>query len=149
MWIDSDHDYLHTKKDPTQHQSEHIQLQQRILDLEKENETLRKRILSLDQVKDDDKEFQFWTNLPNIAVFDSLAKYLEDRCGGELRYWYGSTANQQGQHYSTIMKTKPGKARLLSFREEFFLTLVKLKTGKQHKDLKHFPLESVKVMFPD
>ena len=134
-WTTTDHDYLHTKMDPTQHQPEHIQLQQRILHLEEENKALKKRVLSLDQVKDNDKEFQFWTNLPNFAVFESLAKYLEERCGGELRYWYGLATNQQAQHYSSTMKRKPGKTRLTSFREEFFLTLVKLKTGKQHKDL--------------
>ena len=42
-----------------------------VSNLKDENEQLKSKFLRLDNIKDDDNKFQFWTNLPNYAVFSA------------------------------------------------------------------------------
>jgi len=47
--------------------------------LRNENDLLSSRILSISNVKLNDRLFQFYTNLPNLAVFDAIREYLQTR----------------------------------------------------------------------
>ncbi|XP_064646828.1 uncharacterized protein LOC135499803 [Lineus longissimus] len=134
VWNTTDHDYIHTRVDETVYPLDYIELQQNIIRLEEENAILKRRVLSLDNIRDKDEDFRFWTNMPNYAVFISLSDYLEKRSSGQLKYWNGSRTEQY-KHFSETKSSKPGKERKLSFKEEFFLVLVKLKTGKLNKDM--------------
>ena len=77
------------------------------------------------------KAFPVWTNLPNREVFDVLCQHLEKRAD-KLRYWRGSSTLKHEPHSSI---NKPGPDRLLTFAEELFLVLVKLKTGYSNEEL--------------
>ena len=81
-------------------------------------------------MKDDDGQFQFYTNFPNYHVFTALVEFLKTRCDGNLKYWRGGETNMTES--GTGAK---GLARKFTFEEELFLVLVKLKTGNFNEDL--------------
>lgn len=98
-------------------------------DLKRENEMVKSKQLRLINIKDNPEKFQFYTNLPNYEVFKALCNYLQKRIpGGNLKYW-------KGQSTSTSSSSKRGPERKLSFEEEIFIVLVKLKTGNFNEDL--------------
>lgn len=95
-----------------------------------ENEKIKGKQLRLENVKDNSEKFQFWTNLPNYEVFDAVCKYLQSRMGsGNLCYWKGQSTG------TGASASKRGPDRKLSFEEELFIVLVKLKTGNFNEDL--------------
>ena len=87
VWQTTDHDYIKTRQDKMEYSLDYVHLQSKIQKLEKENEKLRSKVLCLETVNGNDVDFQFWTNMPNYDVFNSLAEYLEERSGGKLKYW--------------------------------------------------------------
>jgi hypothetical protein len=134
VWETTDHDYLKTKtcKKST---PELISAMHELVSLRTENKLLHKQVLSIESIKEDDRTFQFYTNFPNYAVFSALVEYLSGRAKGNLTYWRGPNDTLKFQHFSESMSSRPGPQRKLSFDEEFFLVLVKLKTGLFNKDL--------------
>ncbi|KAM9307068.1 uncharacterized protein KZ484_000390 [Pholidichthys leucotaenia] len=99
-------------------------LYKRIEELEEENRQLKTKVFSLDILKENDEEFQQFTNFPNYGVFKALCQYLYEICNGDLNYWRGSSTDIGVKH----RLNKPGPGRRMTF-EEFFMVLVKLKTG--------------------
>ncbi|XP_078660785.1 uncharacterized protein LOC144905167 [Branchiostoma floridae x Branchiostoma belcheri] len=123
VWKDHGHDYVETSKEkPSIYDEELPRLYKKIQELEKENSQLKQRVFSLDTVKECDKDFQRYTNLPNFAVFSAVSDYLKKICKGHLKYW-------RGQETDCTPTKRSGRERSLSFEEEFFLVLVKLKSG--------------------
>lgn len=57
--------------------NELLELHCRLKGLEKENENLHSKCLLLEQVRLDDRIFQFWTCFPNYEAFKTLFNYLE------------------------------------------------------------------------
>ncbi|KAI8491327.1 hypothetical protein Bbelb_309600 [Branchiostoma belcheri] len=123
VWKEHGHDYVETSKEkPSIYDEELPRLYKKIQELEKENSQLKQRVFSLDTVKECDKDFQRYTNLPNFAVFSAVSDYLKKICKGHLKYW-------RGQETDCTPTKRSGRERSLSFEEEFFLVLVKLKSG--------------------
>ena len=104
---------------------------------EEEIEKLKRQSLSLKAVTSAGT-FRLWTNLPNREVFDSLVRYLNRNGGSELKYWKGSETISNTHFRDSGLLNKPGPERKLSFNEEIFLVLVKLKTGYSNLQLGHF-----------
>lgn len=88
----------------------------------------RSKTITIDTIKD----FSVWTNLPNRDVFNALVEYLKSRGGGDLKYW---RVQEHSSYRKAGMMKKPGPPRTLSFEEELFLVLVKLKTGLNNSEL--------------
>ena len=57
--------------------NELLELHCRLKGLEKENGNLHSKCLLLEQVRLDDRKFQFWTCFPNYEAFKALFNYLE------------------------------------------------------------------------
>jgi hypothetical protein len=69
VWITTDHDYvLNAKGIRNADELDHTNPMDKIQQLD-ENAALKLKLLRLENVKDDDAKFQFWTNLPNYSVF--------------------------------------------------------------------------------
>jgi hypothetical protein len=113
-------------------------LSRELQELKHEITTTNGRLLTLNAVKEKPDLFQFYTNLPNYDVFDALCDYLSTRynCeGSSLRRWKGSKEiGKRSAEGRGLMQQTSGN-RKLTFREEFFLVLVKLKTGRLNRDL--------------
>lgn len=94
----------------------------RIKELEEENENLRSKCLLLDQVRLDDRKFQFWTGFPNYEIFTALFNYLEGvGAMGRMRHWRGSemfSKDPYPKKAARIAKLKP--------EEELFMVLARL-----------------------
>lgn len=135
VWKTTDHDYVATRRDPDP-PTEIELLKNKMLELEDENRNLKMRALCLQSVKENDDMFQFYTNLPNYAVFQSVSDYLKERSGDGLKYWRGADTTKY-EHFNgkRMERSKPGPDRKLAFEEEFFMVLVRCKTGCSSKDL--------------
>jgi len=127
----SGHDYVLTALDtswaalPADVANELMSLEQ----IRCETEALRSQLLRLENVKSNDRLFQFYTNFPNFTVFDALREYLATRLGDgpqTIRRWRGSKFfhNKQSRTSSTSSGQAFGYSRTLSFEEELFLVLV-------------------------
>lgn len=55
------------------------------------------------QIMPNDRDFQFWTNLPNYAVFQAMQTYSYLRSSCVLKYWIGSKTSKASK------SSKPGK----------------------------------------
>ena len=66
--------------------------------------------------------------MPNRKVFDSVCTYLIERGANELNYWRAGQTTKHTYFKDKGFFNKPGIKRQLSV-EEFFLVLVRLKTG--------------------
>lgn len=128
--VPQDHDYVSTNSSPIDNCSQETKL----LDLEKENEILKSKQLRLENVKDNDDKFQFYTSLPNYAVFAALCNYLKLRIKPTgVSYWRGQATNSSTE--SPV--SSKGPDRKFTTEEEIFIVLMKLKTGNFNEDLAH------------
>ncbi|KAL4233736.1 hypothetical protein ACF0H5_008416 [Mactra antiquata] len=126
-WQSTDHDY---EKSRTVHTESSVQ-ENKIFELEKENEMLKSKQLRLENIKDNDEKFQFYTNLPNYGVFSSLCTYLKSRTKNSgINYWRGQSTSTSGE-----IDCNRGPDRKFTLEEEIFIVLVKLKTGNFNEDL--------------
>jgi len=109
--------------------------------LQRENVLLQSRLLTLANIKSNDRLFQFYTNLPNFAVFDAICEYLKSRLRDgsiTIRRWRGANVSCRQPPQTTEVHSSihvSGYSTRLSFEEELFLVLVKLKTGRMNQDL--------------
>jgi len=139
----SGHDYVRTALDiscsslPAEVTQELASLEQALHDTSAVR--VQAQVLTLENVKNNDRLFQFYTNLPNFSVFDALREYLQTRLGDgpqTIRRWRGSKYfHSQQSKTSGVFSREGGYSSTLSFEEEFFLVLVKLKTGRMNQDL--------------
>lgn len=139
------HDYVRTVMDPTPCTTETVSIMTELVGLRNEVQYLRSRILSVENVKFNTNLFKFYTNLPNYEVFSALCDYLNQRScmeGSCLRRWKGGkTSFLKHVPFTAKGIRKPGPDKKLSFENEFFLVLMKLKTGRHNEDLaNHFEI---------
>ncbi|PFX12728.1 hypothetical protein AWC38_SpisGene23269 [Stylophora pistillata] len=91
-----EHDYCKLRVDPESLKvdqlvvDEMVLLNRKIADLKKENNYLRSKCLILENIKLDDKRFQFWTGFPNYATFKALFDYLDCVALQKKKNWRGS-----------------------------------------------------------
>lgn len=102
---------------------------QRIKD---ELECMKSKCLSLQTIKE--SAFHIWTNFPNRRIFNAIAEYLKGTAGNKLKNWRGPSQTTKHKRFTG---NKPGPPRKLAFEEEFFLVVVKLKTGFHNIRLQH------------
>jgi len=102
--------------------------------LRQQRDNMEKCLLSIYSCKSDNNKFQFYTNLPNYEVFTALCKYLRGRA---LTYKYGFRKWKGIKHLEMrgSLSVSDASNRMLTFEEEFFIVLVKLKTGRMNQDL--------------
>ncbi|XP_078658190.1 uncharacterized protein LOC144903679 [Branchiostoma floridae x Branchiostoma belcheri] len=130
VWKEHGHDYPETcTAKPSVYDEELVALHKTVQQLQEENSQLKKKVFSLDTIKDSDKEFQVRTNLPNYGVFSSICEYLKTVSNGRLKYWRGQETDIDRE------RSRTGRERTLTFEEEFFLVLVKLKSGDFNQEI--------------
>ena len=71
VW-ETDHDYIHTKLCSTE-DDDVVLLHHRLQVLEAEKQQLQGQVLSLENLKSNDKKFLFYTGMPNYACFKGNA----------------------------------------------------------------------------
>ena len=104
----------------------------RIKELEEENEKLRSKCLLLENVRLDDKKFQFWTGFPNHGTFKALFNYLESVGAlGRMRHWRGCEMFSK----SRAPTNKSTRMAKLTPEEELFMVFVRLRVGLTVTDL--------------
>ncbi|CAN7978992.1 unnamed protein product [Ixodes persulcatus] len=107
-------------------------MQQMILHLQSENERLQEKVevlqatqLRVETIREDPKSCMYYTGLPEFSVFHELYKFFEPRAA-RMTYWHGD-AKTDGD-----IKRRTGK---LDLRDEFFMVLVRLRTGMAGREL--------------
>lgn len=131
---DCGHDYLETTMDD----NGCPELTSAMKELEKlrtETERFHSQQLSVHNLKHNPRLFKFYTNLPNFDVFNALREYLETRANGNVKRWHGSKAAVELRNENVTGMRKFCRGSKLSFENELFLILVKLKTGRLNQDL--------------
>ncbi|KAK6178625.1 hypothetical protein SNE40_011157 [Patella caerulea] len=103
--------------------------------LEKLNEIYKNQVLDLDQIKSNSnhKKMQYWTGFPNYETFLALFEFLEP-CAQNMNYWRGNTTLRT-ENFTKVYTNKPGQDRKKSLLDEFFLTMVRLKSPLLTEDL--------------
>ena len=95
----------------------------RIKELEEENEKLRSKCL-LENVRLDDKKFQFWTGFPNHGTFKALFNYLESVGAlGRMRHWRGY------EMFSKSRAPTNKSTRMAKLNPKLFMVFVRLRVG--------------------
>lgn len=94
---------------------EMVLLNRKIADLKKENNYLRSKCLILENIKLDDKRFQFWTGFPNYATFKALFDYLDCVALQKKKNWRGSEMKSK-----ILTSEKKCQRSELTLEEEFF-----------------------------
>ena len=109
--------------------------EEKLAEMEKENEILLGCQFSLDKIEDDNSAFLFHTGFPCYEAMISFFKYLEPKLA-EMKYWKGEHLVRERQPYQEDEnKNKPGPSRKLTFLDEFLLALKRLKAGLFAMDL--------------
>ncbi|XP_070561662.1 uncharacterized protein [Ptychodera flava] len=108
----------------------------KIKDLQLELDTVKeklketeKKILSLENIKDDDKLVHFYTSLPNYATFKALFEYFEPDAAKNL-IWRGKYTTTDGTWKNDIQGE-----RKLCLESQFFAVLVQLRLGMLNKEV--------------
>ena len=118
-----------------------------IEELETENKMLKekiestsKKVLSLDNIKDNPAEMRYYTSFVNFGTFMALFNYLEPKAL-LLKYWRGGQqSSKPSKHYTSR------KDNQLSKLDEFFLVMVRLRLGLLAGDLaKRFAISEAEV----
>ena len=81
----------------------------------------------MDKIFKSDSNLLRYTGIPSKGLFDSLYALLSEKTK-ELKYWKGQ-AKSQALNNDEDTGMKPGPKRKLTGKEEFTLTMVRLKTG--------------------
>src|SRR6218665_2407766 len=101
------------------------QLKERMLALQSKSISLLPRYAVF---VSNDKQVRLNTGLPNKAALNSLFTLLKERAE-RMRYWLGNKRTPKVRHPRNYRQSpsKPGPKRILSCKEEFILTLMKLR----------------------
>ena len=83
-------------------------LEEKVLQLEKENEALLARQFSLNKIKGDSAAMLFYTGFPNYEALMSFYNYIEPKVS-KMQCWKGEELLKESQHYQMDKnKIKPG-----------------------------------------
>ena len=89
----------------------------------------------LEKIKDDPNAVPSYTGFESYDTLIAVLKYLEPKAG-RMHFWQGTDKYKDGTlKYQNENVNKPGRKRKLSLLEEFFIVLVRLKTGMFLLDL--------------
>ena len=121
-------------------QSNVKQLELEVEDLQKKNEQqnnendilrqkLRQKQFSVERFQDNDSDFEFYTGLPNYCTFKSFYDSLSPACENLN---YSGCADK-----ATTEPDMRGRKKALSYENELFLCLVRLRCGLLERDLAH------------
>ncbi len=103
------------------------------------NAALQARVFSVQRFLQSDKDMNFYTGFPDRSVFEAVFEYLEPGKEGEnINYWHSvedSTVHTNQNCEEHI--PKQGRPRLLDPKEEFFLTICRLRQGFKEEHLSH------------
>ena len=115
------------------------QLMMEIERLYGKNNSLQAKVFSIDRFITSDKDLSFYTGFPNASVLESILQYLNPGKEGEnINYWHSSTDDVTNVNQGSDKDApKQGRPRQLSPREEFFLTLCRLRQGFKEEHLSH------------
>ena len=105
-------------------------LYQKVASLEEENNELRTRCLTLENIKDDNKRFQCFTSMPNYATFKAIFYYLDSVALQKKKNWRGSEMESK-----LPSAGNRGAEAKLTLEEEFFMVLTCLRCGLTLADL--------------
>ena len=107
------------------------QLTMEIERLSAKNNSLRAKVFRIDRFITSDIDFSFYTGFPNASVLESILRYLNPGKGVvNINYWHSSTDDMTNANQGSDKDArKQGRPRQLSPREEFFLTLCRLRQG--------------------
>ena len=115
------------------------QLTMEIERLSAKNNSLQAKVFSIDRFITSDKNVSFFTGFSNASVLESILRYLNPGKEGEnINYWHSSTDDMTNVNQGSDKDApKQGRPRQLSPREEFFLTLCRLRQGFTEEHLTH------------
>ena len=102
--------------------------------LENEIKYYESNKFTIDKIKDDNAAVMFYTGFQSYEVFESVCKYLEGKAE-RLQYWRGKCESNDSKIYQCNNLNKPGPKRKMSFREEFFMVLIRVRVGLFVRDL--------------
>ncbi|CAN7945077.1 unnamed protein product [Ixodes hexagonus] len=107
-------------------------MQQANLDLQVDRDSLQAKVtnfearqLGLHIIRENPKQCIFYTGLPEFSVFDALFEYLEPRAA-KMAYWLNE--KKAGGEAK-------GRAREMHLIDEFFMVLVRLRTGMAGREV--------------
>lgn len=81
-----------------------------------------------------DKKLKTFTGIPNKAAFNALYKLIEKKVP-KITYWHGPSKVSTKRRKFVSTPKKSGPQRALSSKDEFVLTLMKLRLGSINADL--------------
>lgn len=97
-------------------------LHQRVAELEEQNDCLQSRSLNLDNLKNNDRQFQTFTGFPSYSTFKALFDYLDCIALDKKKNWRGSSMQAKAS------STRQTQAKL-TLEEELFMVVVRLRLG--------------------
>ncbi|XP_044180975.1 uncharacterized protein LOC114947456 [Acropora millepora] len=95
-------------------------LYQKVASLEEENNEFRTKCLTLENIKEDNKKFLCFTELPNYATFKAFFEYLDFVALQKEKNWRGSKLESKSPSAG-----KRGINAKLTLKEEFFTVLTR------------------------
>lgn len=108
------------------------EMQQEILELKAQNvrlqmraEHLESRQLTVENIRLNKLDCAYYTGMLEFGVFNSLFEYFEPRAS-EMKYW---RREKRASHETR------GRPRQFDLKEEFFMVLVRLRTGMPGKEI--------------
>ena len=116
------------------------QLTMEIERLSAKNNSLQLKVFSIDRfITSDIRHTSFYTGFPNASVLESILRYLNPGKEGEnINYWHSSTDDMTNVNQGSDKDApKQGRPRQLSTREEFLLTLSRLRQGCKEEHFSH------------
>ena len=93
-----------------------------------------KRELFMEDVLKNDDCVKFYTGIPTLGCFNMLTDLITPEAQ-KLKYWDKNKEKQM--KYQTSPGNKPGPKRILTIKEEFVITLVRLRLGLMGRHLAH------------
>ena len=113
-------------------------LESEVEELTRRNSVLQARVFHVDRF-DSDKDVAFYTGFPNRSVFESVFAFLDPGRNGEnIIYWHSQSdeSDTVNNRYDEDAP-KQGRPRHLTLKDEYFLTLCRLRQGFKEDHLAH------------
>lgn len=107
--------------------------------LERQLLDLKSKIFTSDKFTKSDKDVVFYTGFSSVHIYQSVYKFLDPGEKGEnIIYWH-STPDKPTQNAQEFDGEAPkqGRPRQLSTKDEYFLTLCRLRQGFREHHLSH------------
>ena len=109
-------------------QEEVCQFKERITDLEHKYMKLEERLFCLKTIAKNDSLVTFYTGFPNYKTMMALYEFLDPGASGEnIKFW--SSGREDIQTDTNDKQVKQGRPRPLKPKDDFFLTLCRLRQG--------------------